>query len=64
MSYITKYLPEIDDLIKEFETNPNAIKDYVKYEGFTGSSESMTYIEEKFKEYMSLKINENNFQKN
>jgi hypothetical protein len=64
MSYITKYLSEIDDLKKEFEDNPDVIKHYVKYEGFTGSSESMTYIEEKIKEYMSLKINENNFQKN
>ena len=64
MSYITKYLADINDLIQEFETNPHAIKNYLKYEGFTGSSESMTYIEEKLKEYMSLKINENNFQKN
>lgn len=64
MSYITKYLPEINDLVEEFNQNPDAIKHYVKYEGFNGSSESMTYIEEKIKEYMSLKINENNFQKN
>jgi len=64
MSYITKYLADIDDLIREFETDPHAIKNYLKYEGFTGSSESMTYIEEKLKEYMSLKITQNNFQKN
>ncbi len=64
MSYITKYLPEISDLVEEFNQNPDVIKHYVKYEGFNGSSESMTYIEEKIKEYMSLKINENNFQKN
>lgn len=64
MSYITKYLADINDLIQEFETNPDAIKNYLKYEGFTGSSESMDYIEQKLKEYMSLKINENNFQKN
>lgn len=64
MTYIVKYLPEISDLIAEFDKNPDVIKHYVKYEGFTGSSESMTYIEEKIKEYMSLKINENNFQKN
>lgn len=57
MSYIVKYLMEITDLEKEFKNNPDAIKHYVKYEGFNGSSESMTYIEEKIKEYMSLKIN-------
>jgi len=57
MSYIVKYLPEITTLIEEFKNNPDAIKYYVKYEGFNGSSESMTYIEEKIKEYMSLKIN-------
>jgi len=47
MSYIVKYLPEITTLIEEFKNNPDAIKYYVKYEGFNGSSESMTYIEEK-----------------
>jgi len=57
MSYIVKYLPKITDLVKEFKNNPDAIKHYFKYEGFNGSSESMTYIEEKIKEYKSLKIN-------
>lgn len=58
MSYIVKYLPSINDLRKELEETPDNIKYYAKYEGFTGDSESMTYIEEKLIEYNSLKNNQ------
>ena len=51
MTYITKYLPNIKDLKEEFESYPDNIKYYVKYEGFVGSSESIEYIEKKIEEY-------------
>ncbi len=51
MTYITKYLADYEDLKKELEQYPENIKYYSKYEGFTGSSESMDYIEKKLKEY-------------
>jgi len=58
MSYVVKYLKDFEDLKKELEENPDNIRYYLKYEGFTGSSESMNYIEQKINEYNSLKINE------
>lgn len=60
MSYIVKYLPKIDALKRELEETPENIRFYAKYEGFTGDSESMDYIEQKLIEYSSLKINEKN----
>mgnify|MGYP003704523305 CR=1 FL=1 len=60
MSYVVKYLSDIKTLKKELEENPDKIKYYLKYEGFTGSSESMTYIEQKINEYISLKNNQKN----
>lgn len=52
MTYITKYLRDIEDLKKELEETPENIKYYIKYEGFDGSSESINYIDEKIKEYI------------
>lgn len=60
MTYIVKYLPKIDILKKELEETPENIRYYSKYEGFTGDSESIDYIEQKLTEYNSLKINEKN----
>ncbi len=51
MTYITTRLPNLQDLKKELETDPDRIKIYAKYMGFDGSSESISYIEEKLKEY-------------
>jgi hypothetical protein len=56
MTYITKYLPELDVLKKELETNPNNIRYYVKYMGFIGNSDSIEYLENKIKEYYESKI--------
>lgn len=55
MSYINLYLKDIEDLSIELEQNPNAIEYYVKYEGFTGSSESIDYIDKKINEYLVKK---------
>ena len=51
MTYITAHLPKLEDLKKELENNPDRIRIYAKYMGFDGSSESISYIEEKLKEY-------------
>jgi hypothetical protein len=56
MTYITKYLPELDILKKELETNPKNIRYYVKYMGFIGNSDSIEYLENKIKEYYESKI--------
>jgi hypothetical protein len=52
MSYIVKYLSNIEDLKKELETTPENIRYYAKYEGFDGSSEAIDYIDEKIAEYI------------
>lgn len=51
MSYITKYLPELEDLKKQIESNPDVLKIYAKYMGFNGSSESVDYLDKKLQEY-------------
>ena len=51
MSYIVKYLPELEELKKQIESNPDVLKIYAKYMGFNGSSESIDYIETKLQEY-------------
>jgi hypothetical protein len=56
MTYITKYLPELDILKNELETNPKNIRYYVKYMGFVGDSDSIEYLENKIKEYYESKI--------
>jgi len=58
MTYIVKYLPNIKDLKEEFESYPDNIKYYLKYEGFTGSSESINFLEQKIKEHIKNKKNE------
>jgi len=52
MSYINLYVKDIDELKHEFEQTPDVVKYYIKYEGFTGSSESIAYIDEKINEYL------------
>ena len=41
MTYITKYVTELEALKKELETNPNNIRYYIKYMGFIGDSNSI-----------------------
>ena len=51
MSYIYTHLPEINDLKKNIETNPNVLSYYSKYDAFVGSTESVNYLTQKIKEY-------------
>jgi hypothetical protein len=55
MSYIYTHLPEINDLKKNVETNPDVIRYYAKYEGFVGSEESINYLTKKVDEYYKSK---------
>jgi len=52
MSFIVKHLPPINDLIIEFESNPNIIEHYIKFEGFNGSAESVKYLHKKIKTFL------------
>ncbi len=58
MTYITKYLRSVEDIKKELEEYPENIKYYMKYQGFTGDSDSIDFINLKIKEYIN-KENEN-----
>ena len=51
MSYITKYLPDLEELKKQIQSNPDVLRIYSKYMGFNGSSESVDYLEKKLQEY-------------
>jgi hypothetical protein len=51
MSYIVKYLPDIEKLKNELKQNPNNIVYYSKYGGYVGSTESMDYLNKKLKEH-------------
>jgi hypothetical protein len=53
VTYITKYLPKLEDLKKQLESNPDNIKHYLKYEGFNGDSDSMDYLDEQIKSYLN-----------
>lgn len=55
MSYVYTHLPELEDLKKNIETNPDVIRYYAKYEGFVGSEESLKYLTEKIKQYYDSK---------
>jgi hypothetical protein len=50
MTYITKYLPELEDLKKQIESNPDILRYYGKYMGFNGSSDSIDYLTKKLSE--------------
>lgn len=58
MTYITKYLPKIEDLKKELESNPDNVKHYLKYEGFTGDSDSIDYLDEQINSYLKKRKDE------
>ena len=53
MSYIRKYLPEIDVLTQMLSQTPEKVKYYMKYESLIGSIESMNYLTKKIDEYNS-----------
>ena len=58
MTYITKFLPKVEDLKKELESNPDNVKHYIKYEGFVGDSDSMDYLDEQIKSYLKKRKDE------
>lgn len=51
MSYIRKYLPEINVLKQILSETPEKVKYYMKYESLIGSIESMNYLTKKIDEY-------------
>lgn len=51
MSYIRKYLPEINVLTQMLSETPEKVKYYMKYESLIGSIESMNYLTKKIDEY-------------
>lgn len=57
MTYITKYLPSLENLKKELENNPEAIKFYVKYQGYTGDVDAMNYLKTQITKYYESKKN-------
>lgn len=56
------YIPSIKDLTEQFERKglEEFVKSYRKYEGITGPSESIFFLEEKIKEYETVTNNNNN----
>ena len=58
MTYITKHLPEVDELKKELEEHPNNIEIYMKYMGFQGPEGSTDYLTKKIEEHIKNKKNE------
>ena len=52
MSFVVRYLPPLQELKRQFETSPNIIEHYIKFEGFNGSTESVKYLQEKIKTFL------------
>ncbi len=57
MTYITAHLPKLEDLKRQLEEDSDRIRIYSKYMGYEGSSESISYLEEKLQEYSDSKDN-------
>lgn len=57
MSYVYTYLPELEELKKIIEKDPNRLKYYSKYGAFMGPTESVEYLNKKIEEYYESKIN-------
>lgn len=55
MTYITAYIPSLEELKKNIEENPNLIEYYLKYEGWNGDSDAINYLDNKVKEYLETK---------
>ena len=55
MTYINIYIPKLSELKQRLEENPNLIEYYIKYEGWTGDSDSIDYLDERVREYMKNK---------
>ena len=55
MTYINIYIPKLSELKQRLEENPKLIEYYMKYEGWTGDSDSIDYLDEMVKEYIKNK---------
>lgn len=55
MTYINIYIPKLSELKQRLEENPKLIEYYMKYEGWTGDSESIDYLDKRVKEYIKNK---------
>jgi hypothetical protein len=55
MTYITAHLPNIDELKKQLEKDPDRIRIYMKYEGYQGPEGSIDYLTKKIEEYIKSK---------
>lgn len=58
MTYITAHLPNVEELKKQLETDPDRLRIYMKYEGYQGPEGSIDFLEEKIKEHIKNKKNE------
>jgi transcriptional regulator with AAA-type ATPase domain len=55
MTYINIYIPKLSELKERLSENPKLIEYYMKYEGWTGDSDSIDYLDERVREYIKDK---------
>jgi transcriptional regulator with AAA-type ATPase domain len=55
MTYINIYIPKLSELKERLEENPKLVEYYMKYEGWTGDSDSIDYLDEMVREYIKNK---------
>jgi hypothetical protein len=58
MTYIVAHLPNLEELKKQLENNPDKIETYMKYMGFEGPDGTIDYITNKMEEHIKNKKNE------
>jgi transcriptional regulator with AAA-type ATPase domain len=56
MTYINIYIPKLSELKERLAENPKLIEYYIKYEGWTGNSDSIEYLDEMVREHIKNKI--------
>jgi len=56
MTYINIYIPKLSELKERLAENPKLIEYYIKYEGWTGDSDSIDYLDKMVREYIKNKI--------
>jgi transcriptional regulator with AAA-type ATPase domain len=55
MTYINIYIPKLSELKQRLEENPKLIEYYIKYEGWSGDSDSINFLEQKAEEFFKNK---------
>ena len=58
MTYIVAHLPNLEELKKQLEGNPDRIETYMKYMGFEGPEGTIDYLTNKIEEHIKNKKNE------